>query len=185
MAFLLPFLHTFQGNRLIDIAEDSKEPLRLSCESAYCGGEIAGAALPEPVEGGVSEGGQILGGVTSENRAAVLVERGVAHVMQAVFNRAPMSSDEFQKFRSRGTMTWNRGHEVSGLEFATTFDCPFARNAEDLLDTRPVEMTTQGCRGRDRSFLQATVSLVHRLAGSPLRRSFPLSEGGKRPMARR
>ena len=47
-----------------------------------------------PIEGGVSEGGEVLRGVASEDRATVLIERRVAHVMHAVFDGSPVISDE-------------------------------------------------------------------------------------------
>ena len=83
-----------QGHRLIHNAEFGGESLRLSCEATGGGGEIDGSDQAMPIKGRVSEGGEVLRGVASEDRAAVLIERRVAHVMHAVFDGSPEIADE-------------------------------------------------------------------------------------------
>lgn len=86
-----------QGHRLIHKAEFGKVSLRLPSEAACGGGEIDGSDQAMPIEGGVSEGGEVLCGVASEDRAAVLIERRVAHMMHAVFDGSPVISDQGQQ----------------------------------------------------------------------------------------
>ena len=73
-----------QGQCLIHKAEFGGASLRLSCEAAGGGREIDGSDQAMPIAGGVSEGDEVLRGVASEDRAAVLIKRRVAHVMHAV-----------------------------------------------------------------------------------------------------
>ena len=68
--------------------------MRLSCGVAGGGGEIDVSDQAMPIEGCVSEGGEVLRGVASEDRATVLIERRVAHVMHAVFDGSPVIPDE-------------------------------------------------------------------------------------------
>ena len=86
-----------QGHRLFDIAEDGKESLRLPREAAYFGGEVIDARGSEPVESQVSVSGEVLGCIAPKNRAAILIQGRVTHVMHAVFNRAPMTPDQFEQ----------------------------------------------------------------------------------------
>ena len=70
-----------QGLRLIHHAEDSEESSRLPSETAYCRGELTGAGRSEPVQCGISEGREVLGGVASKNRAAILIQGRITHVV--------------------------------------------------------------------------------------------------------
>ena len=88
--FPVRVLASGQGHRLIHKAEFGEESLRLSCEAAGGGGEIDGSDQAMPIEGGVSEGGEVLRDVASEDRATVLIERRVAHVRHAVFDGSPV-----------------------------------------------------------------------------------------------
>ena len=86
-----------QGHRLIHKAEFVEESLRLSCEAAGGGVEMDGSDQAMPIEGGVSERGEVLRSMASEDRAAVLIERRVAHGMHAVFD----GSTSIQEYRIR------------------------------------------------------------------------------------
>lgn len=78
---LLGVLSNPQGLRLIHHAEDSEESSRLPSETAYCRGELTGAGRSEPVQCGISEGREVLGGVASKNRAAILIQGRITHVV--------------------------------------------------------------------------------------------------------
>ena len=82
--------HRQQGQRLIHNAEFGEESLSLSCEAAGGGREMDGSDQARPIEGRVSERGGVLRGGASEDRAAVLLERRVAHVRQADFDGSPV-----------------------------------------------------------------------------------------------
>lgn len=66
-------------------------------EAAHGLGEIAGTDQSEPMDGRVAEGRQVVGGMAAVDRAAVFVERRIAHVMQTVFDCAPVATDEGQQ----------------------------------------------------------------------------------------
>lgn len=55
------------------------------------------AVVAEPIEGGVAEGGEVLGGVAAEDRAAILGESVIADVMHTVFDGSPVTTDQRQE----------------------------------------------------------------------------------------
>ena len=176
---------TRQGHRLFHKAELSEESVRFPCETADGGGEIDGTGVSQPVESGVAEGRQVHWGVSPKNRAAVLIERRVAHVMQTVLDGTPVIANQRQKLVCRGSRARQRGHIVGRLGLALTVLDSLADDATDLLYAGPVQVLFQRGRGGERPRLQATVAFVHRsrrlLFSSPL----SLSVGGKRPPGRR
>ena len=135
----------------------------------------------EPVQCSVSEGRQILGGISTENRAAILVERRVAHVMQPVFNGPPVASRELQqRFGIAPLGTRNRRDVVSGFHFASAVYDPLTNDADDLIQAGPPDVILQRCGGRDGASLKATVPLFNSPRSLLLSTAFPLDVGGKR-----
>ena len=94
-----------QGSRLFHKAELGKEALRIPCEAAYCGSDFSDFGFSEPVQRQVSEGRQVLRSVAAKNRAAIFVEGGIADMMHAVFDGAPVTSHQFQNPRRIGATT--------------------------------------------------------------------------------
>ena len=136
--------------------------MRLPGEPAHGLGEIAGTDQPEPVDGRVAEGGQIVGGVTAIARAAVFGERRIADMMKAVFDRAPVVADERQQAVGIGLGVRERRDGVGGLDLVPTLYCLFADHAADLVGSGPVAMVVQCGRGGDGPLLKPTVTFVER-----------------------
>lgn len=176
---------TRQGNRLLGVAQDGEEASRLSNEAAHGLGEIAGTDQSEPVDGRVAEGGQIVGGVTTEDCAVVFIERRIADVMQAVFDHAPMVTDEGQQASGIGPGAWERRDEVGGLDLALALNGSLADHAADLAGAGPVEMVVQrGCR-RDGPLLKPTVTFVQRAGRLLFGGAFATDLRGKKSPGRR
>lgn len=120
------------------------------------------ALVSEPVEGGVAEGGEVLWGVTSNDRAAVLAEGFVADVVGAVFDGSPMVADErFERgcVRSRSR---ERGDVVGCLGRCDAADGPCANNLADLLHAGPADIVRERCCGCQCATLDAAVPFVRR-----------------------
>jgi hypothetical protein len=153
----------------------------LACEAADGGSEIDGSAAAEPVEGRVAQGREVLGRVTAENGAAILVERRIADMMQAVFDGSPMAADELQQSLGIGLMASERGHVIGRLGPPSASMKAFADNSTDLPDLRPVKMPIETNRTRQRPPLATAVSLVTRRRGLSFRSPLLPLVGGKKP----
>ena len=170
-----------QGNCLIDIAEFSEESLRLPCEAADGGSEIDGSSTPQPVEGRVAQGRQVLGRVTPENRAAILIQRRVAYVVQAVLDRGPVLARQLLQPLRVGLRASQRRDVVGRLGLPGAPVEAFADQAADLAHLRPVELLIQADGARQRPSLAPAMTLVTRRGGLSFRLPLPLLVGGKRP----
>ena len=137
----------------------------MPCEAAGCGGEIDGLHRSVPIEGRVSQRSEILGGVTSEDRAAVLIERGLAHLRHAVFDGSPVIADEREPLRRIRSTARERGDVVGRLDLAFAVLGSLAHHTTDLLHAGPIAVVVQRGRGGDGSLLKATVALVQRAGG--------------------
>ena len=157
----------------------------MSCEAADGGGEIDGCCLSEPVEGCVAERRQVLGSVAAKDGAAVLVERGVAHVMHAVFDRPPVVSHQGQQSGGIGAGTGKRRDVVGRLDLVSARPGSLADDPADLFYTGPADVMNQRGRGGDGPRLDTTVALVRRACGALFSSALSLMVGGKRPPGRR
>ncbi len=118
-----------------------------------------------PIQGGVPERREVLCGVAAKDRATVLIERRIAHVMHAVFEGAPMVTDEGEQLVRVGVVS-RQGRDVVGrFGFALAVFGSLAHDATNLLHAGPVDVVVQRGRGRDGSLLLATVVLVQRVRG--------------------
>ena len=157
----------------------------MPCEAAGCGGEIDGLHRSVPIEGRVSQRREILCGVASEDGAAVLIERGLAHMMHAVFDGSPVIADQREQLR-RVRATAREGGDVLGrLDLAFAALGSLAHHTTDLLHAGPIAVVVQRGRGGEGAFLKATVALVQRAGGLLFSSALLLRMRGKKPLARR
>lgn len=152
--------------------------MRFPCEAADGGGEIDGSGVSEPIEGRIAERRKVLGCVTTEDRAAVLAERRIAHEVDAVFDGSPVIADERQELGRVGASTWQRRHVVGSLGLTLAALDPFSHHSTDLLHAGPADVMFQRRRGGDGSRLQATVSLVERAGRLLFSSALALTVGG-------
>lgn len=141
-------------------------------------------------DGGVPRGGEVLRAVALSNAAAVFAEGHVADVVQTVFD-PPVAAVVGQELLRIGLVARQRRDAVSdfrgalplaGLRVRPKAD---ARDAEDLLHTRPAELLLEERvefrGGLDGAMFATAVAFVPLLMKPSFGPPLPQLVGGKRP----
>lgn len=85
------------GERLVRVARDVEDAVGFPREAAQGGGDVVDYHATQAVQARVAERRQVLRGMAPEDRAAVLAERLVPHVVEAVLDRSPVAAGQFQQ----------------------------------------------------------------------------------------
>lgn len=142
-------------------AQEAEELTGLVCEAAEVAGDVGEAGGAEEGDGGVAEGGQVLGAVLALHAAVVFAKGRVADPMQAVFD-APVAPPVLQQEGRVGPV--RRDARDGVLNFRRRLAAPDGRPFEpaDLSQAGPVELPRQTGTGLQMPLSAAAVSLVER-----------------------
>lgn len=118
--------------------------------------------------------------MTADDRTAILSQRRVAHVVQAVLDRPPMPPADRQQLRGISLISAQRRDVVRRFSLPTTADDALSDDPADLADVWPVEVRVQPRGAGQRASFQASMAFVEFGVFPTLRRSLLLGIGGKK-----
>lgn len=131
------------------------------------------------MDDGVSQGCQNVRRGSGSDPAGIFAHRHVPHVMESIFD-VPVRADQFEEPCGIGLRAVEAGDEIRGFSCDRITDPPFAIDADDLGQFRPVpEVVVQSGRGGDGAAFAAAMRFVDGCRGLPVLMLPSLVIGGK------
>ena len=147
-------------------------------EVAEGGRDFLDAGEAEEAEGGIAEGGEVLGGVAGLHLALVLAEGDVADPVEPILD-SPVIAPAGQEQRRIGALGRNAGDRVLDLDRLLAPSGRRPLEPADLSEAGPLKMLGQSRADLQTPHDRASVALLDGAGFSERLPSPPLGRGGK------